>query len=83
MVLVSDLLVETVAKTLVNKFNSIEKLMVVSFDELISVDEIGEKIAKSVVKYFQKKENLHLIQKLLKLGLQFSSKIEKKIYPIY
>ena len=70
---------ETVAKTLVNKFNSIEKLMVVSFDELISVDEIGEKIAKSVVKYFQKKENLHLIQKLLKLGLQFSSKIEKNI----
>ena len=68
---------ETVAKTLVNKFNSIEKLMVVSFDELISVDEIGEKIAKSVVKYFQKKENLHLIQKLIKLGLQFSSKIEK------
>ena len=70
---------ETVAKTLVNKFNSIEKLMVVSFDELISVDEIGEKIAKSVVKYFQKKENLHLIQKLIKLGLQFSSKIEKNI----
>ena len=68
---------ETVAKTLVKKFNSIEKLMVISFDELISVDEIGEKIAKSVVKYFQKKENLHLIQKLLKLGLQFSSKIEK------
>ena len=70
---------ETVAKTLVNKFNSIEKLMVVSFDELISVDEIGEKIAKSVVKYFQKKENLHLIQKLIKLGLQFSSKTEKNI----
>ena len=70
---------ETVAKTLFNKFNSIEKLMVVSFDELISVDEIGEKIAKSVVKYFQKKENLHLIQKLLKLGLQFSSKIEKNL----
>jgi len=68
---------ETVAKTLVKKFNSIEKLMLVSFDELISVDEIGEKIAKSVVKYFEKKENLHLIQKLLKLGLQFSSKIEK------
>ena len=68
---------ETVAKTLVKKFNSVEKLMVVSFDELISVDEIGEKIAKSVVKYFQKKENLYLIKKLLKLGLQFSSKIKK------
>ena len=68
---------ETVAKTIVKKFNSIEKLMLVSFDELISVDEIGEKIAKSIVKYFEKKENLHLIQKLLKLGLQFSSKIEK------
>ena len=68
---------ETVAKTIVKKFNSIEKLMLVSFDELILVDEIGEKIAKSVVKFFQKKENLHLIQKLLKLGLQFSSKIEK------
>ena len=44
--------------------------MVVSFDELISVDEIGEKIAKSVVKYFQK-ENFYLIQKLLKLGCSF------------
>ena len=53
--------------------------MVVSFDELISVDEIGEKIAKVLLSIFQKKENLNLIQKLIKLGLQFSSKIEKNI----
>ena len=68
---------ETVAKTLVKKFNSIEKLISVSFDELTSVDEIGEKIAQSVVEYFQKDENLLLIQKLIKLGLQLSSTVDK------
>ena len=65
---------ETVAKKLAKYFKSIEKLKVASFEELINVDEIGDKIAISVQTYFLNEENCVLIEKLVKAGLQFEIK---------
>jgi DNA ligase (NAD+) len=68
---------ETVAKKLVKNFSSIEKLQNASYDELLEVDEVGEKIAQSIQLYFQKEENLILVEALKKADLQFSS-VEKQ-----
>ena len=65
---------ETVAKKLAKHFKTIAKLKVASFEELINVDEIGDKIAVSVQNYFLNEENCVLIEKLVKAGLQFELK---------
>lgn len=67
---------ETVAKKLAIYFKSIDALMLASFDELTAVDEIGEKIAESILQYFNKPENLEIITILKKEGLQL--KIDEK-----
>ena len=63
---------ETVAKKLAKHFKSMEKISIATFDELIEVDEIGEKIAISVQQYFQESSNLLLIDRLMQYGLQFT-----------
>lgn len=67
---------ETVAKQLAKSLKSIEKLATASYDELIAVDEIGEKIAISVQQYFLDEDNRKIIERLEKAGLQF--KVEEK-----
>lgn len=64
---------ETVAKKLSKKFQSIDELKQAGFDELLQVDEIGEKIAGSVLNYFANSENLKLIDRLKTAGLQLQS----------
>tara|TARA_B100000963_G_scaffold259634_1_gene227866 strand:- start:11377 stop:13377 length:2001 start_codon:yes stop_codon:yes gene_type:complete len=66
---------ETVALKLANHFRSIENLINSSNDDLISVEEIGEKIVNSIRIYFSNSENLLIIDKLSKEGLNF--KIEE------
>jgi DNA ligase (NAD+) len=66
----------TVAEKLVAHFGTIEKLMVASYEELIAVPEIGERIAGSLIEYFADAENRQLIERLKGHGLQFESKIE-------
>ncbi len=61
---------ETVAKKLAAHFKSIDKLMDASFEELIAVDEIGDKIAQSILDYFAELQNMMFIEKLRKYGLQ-------------
>ena len=63
---------ETVAKTLVKKYLNIDALIAADYENLISVDEIGEKIAKSVLSWFSNSKNIELINKLKFWGLQFS-----------
>lgn len=65
---------ETVSKKLAFHYRSIDKLKEASLDELITVDEIGEKIAGSVINYFLNPANLELIDKLRNSGLQFEIK---------
>ncbi len=61
----------TVAKKLAEYFENIDALANASFDELISVDEIGEKIAESVIEYFGSDYNKNLINRLKNYGVQF------------
>lgn len=61
---------ETVAKKLALHFKSIEALKKASVEELIEVEEIGERIAQSVVEFFGDKVNLRIIHDLEAAGLQ-------------
>ncbi len=62
---------ETVAKKLAHAFGNMDALKRANFDELIAVEEIGEKIAISVLHYFQDSANLALIERLVEVGLSF------------
>ena len=67
---------ETVAKKLTAAFGSIDELIAAGTDALLSVDEIGERIAQSLQAYFLNPLNVDLINRLKIIGLQF--KLEKK-----
>lgn len=69
---------ETVAKKLAFHYRNIDNLKGASLHELITVDEIGEIIAGSVLKYFADPRNLALIERLKNSGLQFELK-EKQV----
>ncbi|MEN8115415.1 MAG: NAD-dependent DNA ligase LigA [Bacteroidota bacterium] len=62
---------ETVAKTLVKKLHTIENIQTKTKEQLVEIDEVGDKIAESVVEWFSKPEHLELIQTLKEQGLQF------------
>ena len=62
---------ETVAKKLARKFGTIDKLMQATFEQLVEVDEIGQRIAESVVSFFRNQENIKLIERLKAAGIQF------------
>lgn len=57
------------AKTLAKNVANIDELALKSFDELILIDEIGEKTAQSIINYFSNPENIQLINRLKELGL--------------
>ena len=63
---------ETVAKKLAKAYKNIDALMVASEEELVTVDEIGERIAQSVVGFFAEASNVELVERLKSYGLQFS-----------
>lgn len=65
---------ETVAKKLAKSFKSIENIQNANFDELVNVDEIGEKIAISVQQFFLDEKNREVIRRLKEVGLQFEIK---------
>ncbi len=63
---------ETVAKKLAKAYKNIDVLMAARHEELIAVDEIGDRIAESVIKFFSEPTNLEIIDRLKSYGLQFS-----------
>ncbi len=68
---------ETVAKKLTKSLKNIEGLMSASREQLVEIDEIGERIADSIIAYFELEENKELINRLIGFGLQFSE-VEKE-----
>ena len=62
---------ETVAKKIAKHFKNIDLLAKATFEDLIMVDEIGERIAKSIISFFENRENLEIIEKLKSKGIQF------------
>ena len=63
---------ETVAKKLAKAYKNIDALMKADLESLTNVDEIGERIAESVIDFFNKDENQVIIGRLKEYGLQFS-----------
>jgi len=83
---------ETVAKKLAKHYENIDAISNATMMELILVDEIGEKIAQSVVQFFENPLNKEIIDRLKSVGLQFeinkknstlvSSKLEGKTFVV-
>ncbi|WP_439184591.1 NAD-dependent DNA ligase LigA [Carboxylicivirga taeanensis] len=69
---------ETVAKKLASAFKTIENLMNADMEQLTEVDEIGERIAQSVMAYFANEENRELIKQLKHIGLQLELSDEEQ-----
>ena len=63
---------ETVAYKLAHAFSNIDLLKSATFDQLINVDEIGERIAQSVVDFFSNATQLDIVERLQSHGLQFA-----------
>ncbi|MBN2777658.1 MAG: NAD-dependent DNA ligase LigA [Bacteroidales bacterium] len=70
---------ETVAKKLAYAFKNIEKLSNATKDELIAVDEIGERIAESIIDYFADTNNIRIIANLMNAGVNFEIVEEQKL----
>ena len=70
---------ETVAKKIAQYFKNIDRIMMASYEELISVDEIGERIAASIIDFFNNEYNRSIIARLKDHRLQFEIEEEEKI----
>jgi len=64
---------ETVAKKLAKHYKNIDALSQASLIDLILVDEIGDRIAKSVIEFFENEDNSKIIARLKEYGVQFES----------
>ena len=83
---------ETVAKKLAKYFKNIDNLSKATADDLILVDEIGDRIAASVVEFFENENNIKIIDCLQKNGIQFeiiekinlnaTNKLDNKIFVV-
>lgn len=67
---------ETVAKKLARSVGDIQKLRIMAVENLIEIDEIGDKIAKSIVEYFADDYNNKIVDDLIGFGLKFTSEID-------
>ncbi len=82
---------ETVAKKLALHFKNIDSLVEASFEELVDVEEIGEKIAESITQYFSQGKHILIIKRLKEKGLSmemttdtsnFTAKLENKAFVV-
>jgi DNA ligase (NAD+) len=62
---------ETTAKKIAKTARSLDKLMSMSFDELCEIEDVGPRIADSIIEYFAAPENKEIIERLRAAGLQF------------
>tara|TARA_E500000178_G_C17027273_1_gene758678 strand:+ start:1352 stop:3352 length:2001 start_codon:yes stop_codon:yes gene_type:complete len=68
---------ETVSKKITSKIFSIDELMMLTKEDLLKIDEIGEKIALSLRDYFDDIDNRNLIEKLKISGLKFHTDLNQ------
>lgn len=69
---------EVTAKHLAATFKNIDSLIKATKEDLLSVEDVGERIADSLLNYFSDQDNLDLIARLKDLGLQFEIKQSQK-----
>ena len=67
----------TTAKKLATELRCIEEIETASFDRLVQVDEIGDRIALSIMDYFRNPKNVAFVNRLKEAGLQFAMKDEE------
>jgi DNA ligase (NAD+) len=70
---------ETVAKKLAKHYKSIDALQSATLMDLVLVDEIGEKIAQSVVAFFENEQNIKIVSRLKSFGVQME--LVEKVNP--
>jgi DNA ligase (NAD+) len=70
---------ETVAKKLARHFLNIDNIIKASFEELITTEEIGDKIAQSVIDYFANDRKKEIVYRLKALGLQFEMEVNQNV----
>jgi DNA ligase (NAD+) len=70
---------ETVAKTLARNLKSIDAIISATKDELLAIEEIGEKIALEVVNHFSDKAQLEIVSRLKSYGVQLEQKAETQL----
>jgi DNA ligase (NAD+) len=70
---------ETVAKTLAKHFPTVEMLAAASQEELVAINEIGEKIARNVVAWFAQEQNKLVIANLKRHGLQLERNTDEDV----
>lgn len=69
---------ETVAKKIARAFPSIDLLAAATLDDLIQIDEIGTRIAQSILLYFSNKKNRQLVARLKEAGLKMEADEEDR-----
>lgn len=70
---------ETTAKKLAAAIPSVDRLMRSTREELLEVEEVGGKIADSILAYFQDERNVRIIERLRSAGVQFEAVVEEKL----
>lgn len=70
---------ETVAKKLARHFKRFDNIKNASFEELCQADEIGEKIAQSIVDFMKAENQIAIVNRLKAAGLQFEAIIEQNL----
>lgn len=81
---------ETASRNLAKSFRSMQNLMDAGYEQLKEVEDVGEQMANSIVKYFGKEENRELVKRLLEYGVEAemgekegeSDKLENQIFVI-
>ena len=68
---------ETTAKKIAYAFHDIDRIMKATVEELMTVDEVGERIARSVVEYFSQPANREIVERLRAYGLQMALSEDK------
>ena len=69
---------ETTAKKIAKKVKSLDRLLELTKEELLEIDEVGDIIAISIADYFENEQNKHIIKKLKQAGLQFELSDEQQ-----
>lgn len=63
---------ETTAKKLTQRFKTLQELSNATYEELVEVEDVGTKVAQSILNYFLQPDNLEIVLQLEQAGIQFA-----------
>lgn len=70
---------QNVSKILARKFDSMDALMAAQYDDLVSIDDVGPKIAESLTEYFAQPRNQEFVQRLAEAGVNMQSQETEQV----